>query len=199
MVCAAEGHHAEAHRLFDRAIAVSRANNDRWSLCESLLDKARLCAETESPSEAEPLVREALAVAGDAKNLEIEFKARLLLAELEVGLGLKDREDAIRGLEVLVAECSEDWQRAAVHYTIWLLEPDRRRSIRVAASLYKRLYTSAPDAEYSRRYERLTGKRLPRPATLSRIRETVQIESVDLESLIKEAELVTSARDEGVA
>jgi class 3 adenylate cyclase/tetratricopeptide (TPR) repeat protein len=190
-ICAAEGRHSEAHRLFDRAIAMSRAVNDRWFLCESLRDKAELFAGEGRPDEANTCAQEALAVAREAGNDDIELAARLLLARLEVTLGLREPREAISALEALLGECSGRAESAAVHYCIWRLDEKREQSRGIAADLYRRLYDRAPHIEYRRRYEKLTGERLPDPRLRTQVAETVEHEVVDLESLVQEAETLT--------
>jgi len=191
-ICAAEGRHSEAHALFDRAIAMSRAVDDRWVLCESLLDKAELYAGEDRPDEAKTFAQEALAVAVEAGNGAIELGARLLLARTEVALGLKDTGEAISALQTLLDDSSGRAEHeAAVHYCMWLLDGTREQSRSVAADLYRSLYEGAPHVEYRRRYETLTGDRLPDPRLRTQVAETVESEVIDLETLVREAETLT--------
>jgi tetratricopeptide (TPR) repeat protein len=192
MICAAEGRHREAHNLFDRAIAVSRSVNDRWWLCESLANKAELYAAQGVPDRAATLAQEALEHASEAGNREFELKSLLLLARLEVILGRTTSAQAIARLDALLADCSSDAERAEIHYALWLMDSGRDDSRHAASSLYRKLYDTAPQVEYRRRYESLTGDRLPEPRLLVRLTESVEVESVDLDTLVEEAELAVS-------
>jgi hypothetical protein len=107
---------------------------------------------------------------------------------LDVRLGIKDTGEAIAILEELLGDRSVDAERAAVHYCIWLLDPERDESRSIASDLYRALYESAPNVEYWRRYETLTGERLPQPEVRTQVAETMEHIAVDLESVFQEAE-----------
>jgi tetratricopeptide (TPR) repeat protein len=191
VICAAEGRHHAAHDLFDRAIAVSRSVNDRWFLCASLSNKAELYAAQGVPDRAATLAQKAVELGSDAGNREYELKSRLLLARLEVILGRTTSAQAIVRLNELLTGCATDSERAAVYYALWLLDNDRDDSRRAASVLYSKLYDTAPNVEYRQRYESLTGDPLPEPRILSSLTQSGEVVRVDLDALVKEAELAS--------
>ena len=192
-ICAAEGRYAEAERLLDRAIALSRKVKDRWFLCESLLDKARVCADCRRSEEAETLAGEALAVSKVAGREDVALPARLLLTRLEVELRRSDTKQAIAKLELLLEECSDETERAAVLYSLWLL--DHRDDSRLAAAkAYADLYRSTPNIEFRTRLEALGTEPPPESARIPTFAQDLAMEAVSIDTLIEEADVMGRKR-----
>jgi tetratricopeptide (TPR) repeat protein len=158
---AARGSYQDAESLFTRTIALGRALNIPYFLCEGLYQIADLYTRYRRYAEAEPINQEALDIAGLVGRKEIQFQAQLLAVRIRIALGQGDPPTAIGELEALRSEWPGDAEQAAIDYTIWLLDSERELSRRAAAERYRALYARTPNIEYRWRYTQLSGAPLP--------------------------------------
>ncbi|HEX6676917.1 MAG TPA: tetratricopeptide repeat protein [Actinomycetes bacterium] len=157
----AQGEAATGERRYGRAIELARKLDAPRFLCEWLCNLAHLLAATGRHAEAEPLNDEALAVAVRHGERGTELRARLLSVRLRVETGRLTPQDAARELRPLEREWNAGPERAAVLDELGRLGPAWDDDRQVAAALYRELYERAPNVEYRRAYERLTGTLLP--------------------------------------
>jgi class 3 adenylate cyclase/tetratricopeptide (TPR) repeat protein len=162
----AEGQATVGERRFGRAIELARRLDAPRFLCEWLCDLAHLLAAVGRPAEAEPLVAEALAVAVRHGERGTELRARLLSVRLRIEMAALTPEEAVRELRPLEREWTSGPERAAVLGELARLGPAWDEERAAAAALYRELYERAPNVEYRRAYERLTGTLLPPGAPL---------------------------------
>ncbi len=158
---AAQGGTAAAERHYARAIELARKLDAAHFLGEWLGDLARVLAAAGRPAEAEPLNDEALAVAVRHSERGTELRARLLSVRLRVETGQLTPADAARELRPLEREWAAGPERAAVLDELARLGPAWDDDRAAAAALYRELYERAPNVEYRRACERLTGTLLP--------------------------------------
>ena len=162
-VNAAQGQFADAEQLFTHAIALARAVNIPYFLCEYLHGMAEMyCAQDNHDSAS--LNDEALSIAQQVGRKEIEFKAQVTATRLADPQN--DPSAAIERLTALLAEWPEDAEQAALYYEIWRADGAQNGACETAARLYHTLYERTPNIEYRERYEALTGDRLPDPPAL---------------------------------
>jgi tetratricopeptide (TPR) repeat protein len=185
---AAQGNYRQAEQLFTRTIALGRALNIPYFLCEGLHYTGQLYARQRHYAEAQPINQEALEIAGQVGRKEIQFQAQLLAVRLRVDLRQADVGAAIGELAALRASWSGDAEQAAIDYTIWLLDARRDGSRRAAADRYRALYTRTPNIEYRWRYTQLAGAPLPDPPELPPMAGIVTPDAARLAELLARAE-----------
>ncbi len=163
---AANGDVAVAERRYARAIELARKLDATHFLSEWLRDLARLLAAAGRRPEAEPLNAEAIAVAARHGERGTELRARLLSVRMRVATGKLIPDDAARELRPLERDWTSGPERAAVLDELARLGPAWDEDRAAAAALYRELYERAPNVEYRRAFERLTGTLLPPGAPL---------------------------------
>jgi tetratricopeptide (TPR) repeat protein len=188
MTYAARGSYQEAELLFARTIALGRALNIPYFLCEGLYHTADLYARQRRYAEAQPIDQEALEIAGQVGRKEIQFQAQILAIRLRAALRQADPRAAIGELEALRPEWPGDAEQAAIDYTIWLLDAGGETSRRAAADRYRALYARTPNIEYRWRYTQLAGAPLPDPPALPPLPEVATRGAASLDELLSRAE-----------
>jgi tetratricopeptide (TPR) repeat protein len=182
------GDYREAEPLFTRTIALGRALNIPYFLCEGLHHLSQLYTRQRRYVEAQPINQEALEIANQVGRKEIQFQAQLLANRLRVAQGQADAGAAIGELEALRADWPGDAEQAAIDYAIWLLDARREGSRRAAAERYRALYTRTPNIEYRWRYTQLAGEPLPDPAALPLMPGIAAPDAAHLAELLARAE-----------
>src|SRR6266536_3430757 len=170
---AAQGDVRVAEHRFEHAIRLARTLDAPHFLCEWLHDLAQLLVSGGRLQEAEPLNEEALAVA--ARH------------------GLP-AAGAAREVAALERSWSCTAERAAILDALGQLDPARAETRAAAAALYRELYEHAPNVEYRRAYERLTGGTLPPGPPLPPVPTAAVRGRVDVDDLLRQVEPLVGAR-----
>ena len=191
---AAEADVRGAEHRFARAIRLARNLDAPHFLCEWLHDLAQLLVSSGRPDEAEPLNEEALAVAVRHGERDIELRARLLSLRLRVALHGLPAAGAAREVAALECSWSGTAERAAILDALGQLDPARAETRAAAAALYRELYEHAPNVEYRRAYERLTGGTLPPGPPLPPVPTAAVRGRVDVDDLLRQVEPLVGAR-----
>lgn len=173
-----------ALELTERAIELSRNLNMPHLLCEFLQQKANIYFNNNNFLQADSTNTEALTVAKDIQNAEIQFGAELLTLKIKYKVQNLDIETAISHLHHLATTWTEDAEQAAINYEIAKLMPESDAKEK-SANLYKQLYENSPKATYRQRYQELTGSKLPKPEPLPPPPQLVDPERLDLEDLLR--------------
>ena len=191
---AALGDLRSAEHRFTRAIRLARTLNAPHFLCEWLHALAQLLLSAGRPGEAEPLNDEALTVAVHHGERDIELRARLLSLRLRVALHNMPSGDAARELRVLEHAWTDTPERAAILEALVEFCPAQAGTRAAAAALYRELHERAPNVEYRRAFERLTGTTLPPAPPLPPVPGAATIGSVDVDALLQQVETLAGAR-----
>jgi adenylate cyclase len=187
-VYTAQGRYREAEQLYMRAIAVERGLNIPYYLCDDLYRLALLYMLQRRYADALPINQEALNIAAQVTNREIQFQAACLAIRLDVLAGQAHPQTAVAQFEKLLEEWLAETEQAAAHYEIWRLDPARERSYQEAVEGYRRLYERTTAFEYRQRYEELTGDRLADPPELPPLSDSLARSSLDLDGLLDQVE-----------
>jgi hypothetical protein len=133
--------------------------DDRAFLPQILQEYAELAFTTEDYSDAQHYCEECLHIlcSADAqqnfyRRQDVTLAANLLQARLTSVYG--DVELASQRLEAMLAAAERPAERAAIHYTRWLLDQDAG-SREQALLLYRQLYDQEPYYRYHQRIEEL--------------------------------------------
>jgi class 3 adenylate cyclase/tetratricopeptide (TPR) repeat protein len=192
---AALGDLRSAEHRFTLAIRLVRTlNASHFLLSEWLHALAQLLHSAGRPGEAEPLNDEALAVAVLHGERDIELRARLLSLRLQVALGHVRPSDAALELRVLEHAWTGTPERAAIMEALVEFCPAEAGTRATAAALYRELYERAPNVEYRRAFERLTGTTLPPGAPLPPVPAAAALGPVDVDDLLQQVEPAVGAR-----
>ena len=185
----------EAEHLLEQVIALRRTADNPYFLCEDLYRQANLYYKQHDYTKAQPHNQEALRVATEVGNTEIQFSALLLALRFKVALGQIDEPGAINTLETLLDSWSEDNQQAAIYYDLWRLGYQRETSYQLASELYHQLYNRMPNIEYRQRYQKMTGETLPDPPPLRPLPEVVPSDSINLQALFEKMQALNPQPD----
>ncbi|NTV61970.1 MAG: tetratricopeptide repeat protein, partial [Oscillochloris sp.] len=161
------GEHRVAERINELAITLCDTINLAYWACQFRHDYAQLRATQGHHREAAALNDAALQSARRlGSNKAMQLQATLLAARLRVLLGEESADTASAPL----LELDEDWfgqcERAAIHYTIWQIDPSRTADRAAAGELYTALSAAIPTALNRARAARLTGVVPPIPPPL---------------------------------
>jgi tetratricopeptide (TPR) repeat protein len=181
----AQGEDREAERRFAQAIGLARLLDAPYFLCDWLHQLAKLRLAQGRLDEADRLNQEALEVANERNEREIEVQARLLSLRLQVTLGRINVDAAIAQLRALENTWSEPHERAALLDALWQLDPTQEAARKAAADLYRGLYEQAPSIECREAYARLTGTMLPPGPPLPPLPKAVEDDVQDLDELLR--------------
>ncbi|GAA2875620.1 adenylyl cyclase [Actinoplanes cyaneus] len=185
-IAEAKDNTAEAQHLFERAIELARQLNAPYYLCDWLHRLARLHLETNQPTEADRLNAEALKIAEEQEQRDVQVSASLLSIRLRVRDNSLDRHTAIKSLRQAMQEWNEPHEVAALLDAVRELDPGDEEARITAAEIYRTLYERAPSIEYRRAYHRLTGKLLPLGPPLPELPDWIAAEGgADLENLLQ--------------
>jgi predicted ATPase/class 3 adenylate cyclase len=188
----AQGRDREAERLFAQAIALSRLLDASYFLCDWLHQLAKLRLAQGRLDEAEQLNQEALEVANERNERDIQVRACLLSLRLQVTLGRIGTDAAIGRLRALGGAWVEPHERAPLLDTLWQLDPTQETARKTAADLYLTLYERAPSIEYREAYARLTGVTLPPGPPLPPLPKAVEGDVADLDELLRQVDKAAS-------
>jgi class 3 adenylate cyclase/tetratricopeptide (TPR) repeat protein len=183
-----------AEHRYERAIRMARTLDAPHFLCEWLHDLGQLLASTGRPREAETLNEEALAVAARHGERDIELQARLLSLRLRVTLHRLPARDACRQVRLLERASTRTPERAAILDALCQLDPAETGTRAAAAALYRELYERAPNVEYRRAYERLTGETLPPGPPLPPVTGVATPGPVHVDELLRQVEPLVGTR-----
>jgi adenylate cyclase len=189
-----------AERVSRLAIMLCDAIKLVYWACQFRHDYAQLLVAQQRYPEAAALNDAALQMARRlGSNKKVQLQAILLAARLRVLLRVEPSGAAIQPL----LELDEDWfsqcERAAIHYTIWQIDPRREADRQAAGSIYMALATAIPTALNRARAVRLTGIVPPAPAALPVTTAVISAEPTpSLSELILQVEhLVGSIKNNG--
>jgi class 3 adenylate cyclase/tetratricopeptide (TPR) repeat protein len=152
---------AEAEPLFAQAVALARTLPTRYYLPIYLYEQAAYYLAAGRVAEARAPAEEAAALAGEAGERSLQFKTAVLALRIRAAQGDLTPEAARAAWADLFAAWPEPDQQAALHYTLWRLDPTQDAARAAAATAYAALYAATPLAEYRTRYGELTGAALP--------------------------------------
>jgi class 3 adenylate cyclase/tetratricopeptide (TPR) repeat protein len=191
---AALGDLRSAEHRFTHAIRLARTLNAQHFLCEWLHALAQLLLSAGRPGEAQPLNDEALTVAVRHGERDMELRARLLSLRLQVALGHMQPSEAAEELRVLEDAWTGAPERAAILDALVEFCPAEAGTRAEAAALYRELYERAPNVEYRRAFERLTGTTLPLGPPLPPVPAAATLGPVDVDDLLHQVEPLVGAR-----
>ncbi len=185
-IAAAEGRPDDAKRLLQRVIPLVRELDAPHYLCDSLHRLARLHLNADQPSVSERLNSEALRIAEEHDERDIQVKAYILAARLRVDRGDIDLAFAAAELRKAADRWTEQHEVAALLHAAWRADPDDNDARRTASDIYRRLYERAPSLEYRNAYQQLTGVRLPPGPPLPALPHWILADTgPDLETLLR--------------
>lgn len=186
----AQERYTEAEHFCKQAIALGRPLALPYYLCEFLSIYADLCERQGRLTDAQMLNTEAREIAAAIGRKEILLRAQLQELGLSVALQQISPGEMQAKLEELLSVWPDEREQASIHYAIWRQDQTQEQHRRAAAALYERLYHQAPYAHYHRRYEELTGKRLPDPPVLSDPPAAIVGAAPDLDVLMQQIALL---------
>ena len=192
---AALGDLRSAEHRFTLAIRLVRTlDASHFLLSEWLHALAQLLLSAGRPGEAQPLNDEALTVAVRHGERDIELRARLLSLRLRAALGHMQTSEATEELRVLEDAWTGAPERAAILDALVEFCPADAGARAEAAALYRELYERAPNVEYRRAFERLTGTTLALGPPLPPVPAAATVGSVDVDDLLHQVEPLVGAR-----
>ena len=150
--------------MLDQAVILGRALEMPYELCEFLLSRAVLLAQTGRYMEAHAANDEARRVAEQVGRDEILFQCDTLTPVLRLALGEIDAQAASEALRAMLDTWSDPRQQADLHYQIWKIDPSRQASRDRAAELYTQLHEQTALLRYRTRCQELNGALLEAPA-----------------------------------
>ncbi|MCO8274954.1 tetratricopeptide repeat protein [Actinoplanes sp. TRM 88003] len=183
---AAEGQPKQAQLLLEHVVPLARELDAPNYLCESLHRLARLHLSAGRPAVAERLNSEALRVAEEHDERDIQVNAYILAVRLRVGRGELDPAFAARSLRKAAERWTEPHEIAALLDAAWQSDVADEEARIGAAKIYEQLYARAPSLEYRDAYLRLTGVRLPPGPPLPALPQWIIADTgPDLETLLQ--------------
>ncbi len=174
----------EAERFSNVAIALARATDDGFALCECLLARASLLA-AGAPvlEEALTLTEEATQIAERIARADVYRRASIKAVGLRHRLGGLDTSDALSTLDTL-GDVDTPGARADLAFARWRLQPDDDRSRARARDACLVVLDRAPNAQCRNRLLELTGERYPEPDPLPDIGQG-EITAADLTATLQ--------------
>ena len=172
----------EAESLFDHAIALARAVETPYFLCEYLHHSAKLFVRQGRYEEAITRNDEALDVARAIERRDVESPAELLAVRARAGAGLVSLEEGEVELQLIADRSAGGADEADAHFELWSLTGEEVHRA-AAASLYRETHEQTPLAVYRLRYRLLTGRRLDAPPALPPLLDEREPE-VNLDALL---------------
>ncbi len=160
------GQFALAEDALDRAGVVLMAIEAEGDLGGCLCMRADLELRRGQPRAALTYLHQALPLLATGGDRELELRGRLLVILAERTIGQLSPDAAAERAAELLERCTRDAERAAVSYTIALVDAARAADRAAAARLYRALHIRTPNIEYRRRYRELMGVALPPPPPL---------------------------------
>ncbi len=161
LVHAKQGCAAEAESLFAQAVALARTLPTGYYLPIYLYEQAAFYFAAGRGTEARAPAEEAAARAAEVGERSLQFKTTVLALRVRTALGALTPDAAHAACTDLFASWPDPEYQAALHYTLWRLDPAQDAARQAAATAYAALYAATPLAEYRTRYGELTGQALP--------------------------------------
>lgn len=187
----AQRQYETAERLAQQALTLGRALNIPLYLCEYLQHSAELFARQEQYGLARSQNDEALNMAAQIGQTDVQLPAQLLSVRLRLIMHEVDGVEAVKHLRSLLPLWAEDHQQAAILYELWHIHNIRGSDDtpeREAAVCYEALYRRTPNLLYWERYQEITGKKLPDPSPLPALPAIITADPVDLEALMQQVD-----------
>lgn len=156
----------ELDRLFPPVVALARDLNVPFSLCELLYFYARLDLKRQRYDEAVQKLDEAVKIAEEVGQHEVQFRATLLREQVALMSGRIEKAELVTRLKALLPNWEEPAEKAALHYEIWLLDSQQNESREVASKLYSELYKASPNMHNYKRYHVLSMNNFAAPPAL---------------------------------
>jgi tetratricopeptide (TPR) repeat protein len=129
------GHLDKADMLFSGTIDYARKNKAKYLLCQFLAGLADLRMRQGRNLESAEMAGEAIALAEELNLTSVNRSCRLLMARMTAA---SDLASALAQMEMLLAECDDDSDRAEINYLIFKLTGNSTRR-QTALECYRRL------------------------------------------------------------
>lgn len=184
----------EAAPFSARAIAMGRAFNFRYELCEWLLVEAQRLHRLMQFYDALTTCLEGLDRAQQIQRRNAVFQAQIMKIELRTQLRQVEPQTAIQQLRQLLNQWTQPEEQAVIYDTIWAIDPTQAPARAQAAALYRDLYTRTPDMKYARRFTALTGDTLPPPAIPLELPDFVRSQSINMDTLMVQVDVLMAAQ-----
>ena len=175
---AEQGRVDEAERFSNVAIALARATDDDFTLCECLLARSSFLADPSRLQVALGLSEEAARLAQRIARPDIYRRASIRSVDLRHRLGSLDTSEALSELDRL-DDVDTPIARAELEFARWRLQPEDDRSRARARDSCLNVLDGTPNAECQQRLFELTGERYPEPDPLPDVDQGV-ITAADL-------------------
>ncbi|WP_218080764.1 tetratricopeptide repeat protein [Anthocerotibacter panamensis] len=179
------GRYQEGEVLFKHAIEIHRFLNMPYKLCYSLYNLADLCIHLHQYERAWSLNEEALQLAQQFGDKNVEFKAEISSIKLRRALDEIDEKIAAQELEKMLEQWQEKQYQADLHYALWSLDKTRHTNHDQGAQIYKELYGRTPKLYYSKRYQELTGVLLSDALSLPAISDIQNQDIMSIDEILK--------------
>lgn len=168
----------EAESLYRQAIDLGLRLYIPSYLAGMLVDLARLLLAQGRAEEARRVYEDALAqisgITGERlAGEDTRFAARVLSISLRHALGETTVRQAAEDLRALLVREELPARQAALYFELWRIVPEDEAACTTAAALYQAEYAETSAEECRRRYEQLTGERLPDPPPLPDVSELI--------------------------
>ena len=173
----------EAARFWNVAIALARATDDDFTLCECLLARASFIADPSGLEEALGLSEEAGRIAERIARPDVHRRASIRTIELRHRLGSIDADEALVALTVL-EDVDTPIARADLEYARWRLVPEDDRARAQARDACLEVLDRTPNAECRHRLHELTGEPVPAPDPLPDVGQGT-VTSADLSDALR--------------
>ncbi len=184
------GQYAAARQWLEQAVELGRALDTPYERSDYLNSLADLLERIGQWQPALEATQEALSLALECENQDVQFKARLRQVSLQAQADPAHLPQALSDLQALLETDLEETEQAAAHYQIWRIDPAQEDHRQQAAAAYAALYQATPNIEFKRRGEKLTGTRLPDPPPLPPLPEVVTRAPIDLEETLAQVRLL---------
>jgi tetratricopeptide (TPR) repeat protein len=182
--------YAEAEAVLRRAVALCRTLAIPSVLCAALHLSAELSFRDRRLEEAAETNEESLRLAAEIGRRDIQLRAHVFRIRLDVARGEIDVPAAVTSLEQMLAFWPREREQEILYYQIWRLDPSRQPHGEVAAALCRALFEKSGALEDRRRYEDLTGQRLPDRDPLPEPPPVASSTRVDLDDPIRRVDQI---------
>ena len=160
-----QGRADEAERFSNVAIALARATDDDFTLCECLLARSSFLADPSAMEEALRLSEEAAQIAERIARPDVHRRASIRAIDLRHRLGSLGTSEALSELDRL-EDVDTPIARADCDFARWQLLPDDERFRERARDACLVVLDRTPNAECRSRLLALTGQDAPEPDPL---------------------------------
>jgi hypothetical protein len=165
-------------------------------LCDYLNISAELFFRQGDILEASRLNDEALRIAVQIEQGDVQFSGTLLSIRLKAAQGTASAASAAQELESMLSLWKKDHQQAAILYEMWRNDKGQPLYRGRSAELYKSLIARSPKMIYRQHYEDLTGGTLPLPPPLPPPPEIILSQPLDLEALLDRVDELIASLEE---